>query len=247
MTDDPGTEPDVGLAIGLPKPSRLDSARELVSALAELDPTGVVPLGLGLINLFLPSALEKRTSEFHGLVARRLCELAQQVTELQGRVNERLAVAALSEGTLAAFRSGTEEHLQYLANATAAALTTQDERQHDRAMILLRIAGNLTASHIRLLRMYANPSEVASEVGVEFEWRLDQHGRYDLEQVPAALDPDLCAEPPMLHALFAELEHSGLVGDEGLERIIDGGGVVEPLPEVVTSLGRELLTFVSKA
>lgn len=75
-----------------------------------------------------------------------------------GRIDDRLATAALAQGTLASARSAADEHLRSLATATALAMVSSDELGADHAMLLLRIAGDISSTHIRVLDMYANPS-----------------------------------------------------------------------------------------
>ena len=58
-----------------------------------------------------------------------ICELRHEVS----RLDDSAAASALAEGTLAAAPSASEEHLQYLADATARAMTTADERGDEHA------------------------------------------------------------------------------------------------------------------
>jgi hypothetical protein len=224
-----------------PAPSRVDTVREVVAALAELDPTGITSAAAGLLNAFLRSGLERRTQEFH----ERVAESISQLGVMTGDLNERLAVAALAQGTLSAARSASEPHLEYLANATARTMSTSDERAADHAMLLLRIAGDISATHVRLLTMYADPHAVAATIGRDFEWVRDDHGMYPMMQVPESLDPELAADASFVRALFQDLVRLGLVGDDSMEQVIDGGSGDEPPPEVVNTLGLELLAFVA--
>lgn len=229
-----------------PGRSRFDTAGALVAAIAELDPTGIASAGVGLLNHFLSLGLEKRRQEFFEIVAQSISELKRDVNEFKRNLNERLAVAALAQGTLSAAISATDQHLRYLANATARAMSTADEREADHAMLLLRIAGDISATHVWLLEMYADPHAVAAQIGKEFEWARDKSGRYPLMQVPETLDPGLAADASFMRALFQDLERLGLVGgdDDLMERVIDGGSLDEP-PDEVTRLGLELLAFVA--
>lgn len=194
---------------------------------------------MGLLNQLLSRGVERRTQEFYERVAQSISQLTERTRDL----NERLAIAALAQGALSATRSATESHLEYLANATARAMTTPDEREADHAMLLLRIAGDISASHVRLLEMYADPHAVAAKRGKDFEWVRDKHGVYPLMQVPESLDPELAANATFVSALFQDLERLGLVGGEGMERVIDGGN--DSPPDEVTTLGLELLAFVA--
>ena len=232
--------------IVVPTPSRVDTARSLLAALIELDPTGITSAGVGLINVFLPTALERRRRQFHEQVAISLSHLTEATDDLRRDVNECLALAALAQGTLSAARSASRKHLEYLANATARAFLTRDERSADHAMLLLRIAGDISATHVLLLEMYADPHAFAERAGKSFEWALDKHGQYPLKQVVAALDPELAVDDGFVSALFRDLERLGLVGDEvAMDRVIDGGGITEPPPEPVTKLGAEVLAFIA--
>jgi hypothetical protein len=226
----------------LPTRSKVDTARAVVAALVELDPSGIASAGAALLKQFLPTALERRTQEFLKLVAQRISELTETTRDL----DERLAAATLAQGTLSAARSATEEHLEYLANATARAMLTSDEREADHAMLLLRIAGDISASHVRLLEMYADPQKFGAKIGKSFEWVQDKHGIYPLNQVPDSLDPEFAANPSFVRAVYGDLDRLGLIGDdsdESMDRVIDGGSG-DPPTNMVTTLGRELLAFV---
>jgi hypothetical protein len=195
-----------------------------------------------LVNHFLPTAFERRTQEFHELLARSIYQVRVAIRD----VNERLAVAPLVQGTLGAAPSVYEEHLEYLANATARAMTTSNEREADHAVLLLRIAGDISASHVRLLEMYADPYTFAAKIGTRFEWVRDEYGIYPLQQVPNSLDPELAANPSFARSLYGDLDRFGLVGDdsdESMDIVIDGGSG-DPPTNMVTTLGRELLAFV---
>jgi hypothetical protein len=195
-----------------------------------------------LLNQFLPLALERRIQEFHERVVQKI----YQLTDTTRVLDERLAEAALAQGALAAARSATEEHLEHLANATAHAMTTSDEREADHAMLLLRIAGDISASHVRLLEMYADPQDFAAKIGKTFEWVKDEHGIYPLDQVPDSLDPEFAANPSFVRALYGDLDRLGLIGDdsdESMDKVIDSGSG-DPPTNMVTTLGRELLAFV---
>jgi hypothetical protein len=196
-----------------------------------------------LFNYFLPTAFERRTQEFHELLAQSIYQLRAAIRD----VNERLALAALVQGTLSAARSATEEQLEYLANATARAMTTSDEREADHAMLLLRIAGDISASHVRLLGMYADPYKFAARIGKSFEWVRDEHGIYPLQQVPDSLDPEFAANPSFVRSLYGDLDRLGLLGDdsdESMDKVIDSGSGDPPI-NMVTTLGREVLAFVA--
>jgi hypothetical protein len=226
-----------------PSGTRVDSFRAVVTALAELVPYGIGSAGAALLNHFLPTALERRTREFYELVALSIYQLRAGIRD----VNERLAVAALVQGTLGAARSASEEHLEYLANATARAMTTSDEREADHAMLLLRIAGDISASHARLLEMYADPYKFAAKISKRFEWVRDEYGIYPLQQVPDSLDPEFAANPSFVRSLHGDLDRLGLLGDdsdESMDKVIDSGSG-DPPTNMVTTLGRAVLAFVA--
>jgi hypothetical protein len=227
--------------LAVPTRSGLDTARGVVNAIAELDPTGIASAGAGLIRNFLPTGFERRRQEFYERLAHSIYELRATTREL----NEGLAVAALAQGTLSAMRSASELHLEYLANATARAMATPEERDADHTMVLLRIAGDITATHIRLLQMYADPHEFAARVGKDFEWVRADDGTYPLMQVPESLDPELGADPSFVGALFGDLERLGLVGDDSMEQVIDPNPLFEPRTDMVSTLGLQLLAFVA--
>lgn len=150
--------------LAIPSSTRLGTFRDYIEAVAQASaPTAVAS---NLLRIWFPTALDKNTAEFQEKFAQRLAALARDISS----INERLAVAAMAQGCLSAARSATEEHLDYLANATARVMLSTSERD-TRGLILLRIAGDLSADHVRVMRMYADPAGAAAAAGVDLVWQ----------------------------------------------------------------------------
>lgn len=245
MSEPTRRDPVIGVPPAIPEPSGLDSVRTVIEAALQLVPFGV---GSAVVTLgeFLPRGLERQTKRFHEYLVRSLAALGETVDLLRRRLDEQLALAALAQGTLSAARSASDEHLRYLANATARAITTDESRSADHAMLLLRISGDLSASHIRLLDMYDDPEGFGTKVGAKFEWTVTD-GEYPLMQVPQKLDPELAKDEAFVHALYRDLERLNLLGDDDAMHVVFDGGSAGPVrpSDLSSTLGRELLAFVS--
>jgi hypothetical protein len=225
---------DSGDNLEVPIASIIDRTRDFVLSMAALDPTGIGEAALGLLDAFIPRALERRTRAFNLKVAARIAVLARRLDDVQ----EHMVTAAWSEGVLAAARSASPQHLEYLANASARAAATEDERDNDFAMVLLRLAGDLTATHIRVLGMYSDESALS-------RWIPEEGGRYRIRALIEAEDPALAADEEIVRAVLGDLERFGLTGDMAGIDFPDAGGSFEATPKVVGPLGHRLLAFIA--
>jgi len=225
----------------LPKPSAVDRLRDVAAAGAELDPTGISGAALAGLDIFWPRALERRRSRFFELVAERLEALGRDMDTLR----EDVAVGALAQGVLAAARSTSPEHLDYLATATARAMSA-DERDEARAMVLLRIAGDMSAAHVRLLRMYADPDAYGRAADQSVRWLTDEGGRLRLRSIVETFDPELAGDETLVAALLGDIERFGLTGGNVSTWAEDSafGSVGDPYKPVIEGLGVELLYFI---
>jgi hypothetical protein len=249
------TEPTSDHSLVAPDESFLDKVREVVAAFANLEPTGIAGALIDILNVWIPTEYEKRSREFQEAVVDAIRKLEARCDDW----DDRLALAAYSTGALAASRSASEEHLEYLAAATAHTMMNPDDVPRDSCIMILRLVGDLTATHIRVLLVYADPHGVAGRNGRAFTWTGDGEGQYPREQLFEA-DPDLTEQVEIAGQIASDLMRNGLVqGGMDFARAFERGlldidlgefpenSEVDPdnPPHGVTELGRQVIAFIS--
>ena len=103
-------------------------------------------------------AIEKRMDEFLNLLVAELDRHDGRIEDLERLVQRDLAISAGVAGVRAAARTSDEDKLRYLAAAVAR--VTVDpvwDARADFALLLLQIAADLTATHVRVLSRFASP------------------------------------------------------------------------------------------
>lgn len=236
-----------------PEPSRGDRVREVFEAISNVEPTGLLSGAVSLFNTLIPTEFERRSRQFHEELMRRLSVYDAWLQHL----DTQWASAVYATGVLASARSASEDHLSYLAGATANAMVNALDLPRDHCLLLLRLVGDLTGTHVRVLRVLADPMAVATDQGKEFTWQADSEGQYPRRQL-FALDDQLAQEPQLAEAIASDLLRLGLIHGAVdfatvFERgLLDGGEFAdlrrvdpENPPHGATTLGRQLLEFVS--
>jgi hypothetical protein len=248
------TEPTSDQNLAVPEESLLDKVRGVVAAATDLDPTGIASALIGVFDVWVPTEYRKRSREFQEAVVAAIQKLGARLDDW----DDRLALAAYSTGVLAASRSASEEHLEYLATATAHTMLNPDDVPRDSCIMILRLVGDLTATHIRVLLVYADPQGVARRSGATYTWTADSGGQYPREQLFEA-DPVLTEQVEIADQISSDLMRNGLVqGGMDFARAYERGVLdidlgefpenseVDPdkPPHGVTDLGKQVIAFI---
>lgn len=239
-----------------PKASRLDTARDIAAGVGAtaLAATGapagaVAATALAALNTLVPSVVERQSLRFAEKTAERIALLEADLRELR----EDMVAASLLQGAMAAARSASHTHLDYLANATARAATTEDEKDDDYAMMLLRLVGDVTATHIRVLQILDDPACALAAARRTGQWEYRSPDGFVYAELVDLVAPDLATDPTRVRAVLGDLERLGLFGedaDHSTVTVIDGGNASpddeRAMPKSATTmLGRALLEFVA--
>ncbi|WP_420451158.1 hypothetical protein [Ilumatobacter sp.] len=234
-------------ALALPTPSKVDTIRDVIVAAANLKSTGALAAVLGSLNEVIPRALDRRRAEFYDAVANKLLRVDGDL----GRLDERLALASLSTGVLAAARSACEEHHDHLASATAHAMVNPQDLSRDHCILILRLIGDLTAAHVHVLAVFSDPHGVAARHGGVSWWCRDAEGQYPRDRL-LSVDDDLAQDLSVARQIASDLGRMDLVGSDWagqFERgLVDAGtfpddGEPDPAspPHGATDLGKQVL------
>lgn len=165
-------------------------------------PAGAVAAtALAALNTLLPSVIERRSLHFAEKTVERIALLEVELRKLQ----QDMAAASLLQGAMAAARSASDAHLDYLANATARAATTEDEKDDDYAMMLLRLVGDVTATHIRVLQILDDPACALASARKTGQWQYRSPDGFVYAELVALVAPDLATDPTQLRAVLGDL------------------------------------------
>lgn len=209
------TPPDDLEKLDLPESSIPDSYRKVVLALAGAIPVAGSAASIIIEHYWKPTQ-EKRLERF-------IAVLQEELISIKGRVDiletlQRDVVQTVSfDVAAAAARTGDDAKHRYLASAVVAVMrdTSWDTRA-DLASILTRLAGELTATHVRVLDLLADPVNWQRRHNVTLELEPNTQGRINLRAVVVCAFPNLDNDASTLSAVLHDLESRGLLNVIGL-------------------------------
>ncbi len=211
---------------------------EIALKIAEAGISAIPFIGgpLAVLSEFLAEPYARRKQRW-------LEELAQLVSELQGRVeelskpleeNERFLTAVLHANQIA-MRAHQEDKLRALRNAVrnSALKSAPDD---DRQLMFLRFIDELTASHIRVLTVFDDPAAAVKATGREMR------AMGGLTLVIYHCVPELNGQGHFCEQLSRDLENRGLIAQgTKLNLMMTPQGMLTPR---TTDLGKQFLAFI---
>lgn len=192
------------------------------------------PLAGAGLDVLIPSLWRRR-------VDRLIAEIAARLDGIEAQMNDAAATSVAI--AMRAAVTSDDVKIEYLANAVANTVASE-QWKHDSAALLMRLVGDLTASHLRVLDLLADPSAWVErhdvllheiKVGDTYPWWASIEAAFDESGAPlhdAAL-------------ILGDLEALGLLTTVGSG---DHAGTDRPPefnPDVVSDLGRRLRLFVT--
>lgn len=144
---------------------------------------------------------------------------------------------AVAHATRSAAQTHDAEKRSALRNAVTNAALESDVRA-DQTAILLDLLDALTATHLRLLRIFSNPRAWYAATGTP-EPDLMMGGR---SRVVEDAYQDLARDPTLLTKVVKDLATHGLA-DLNLNVTMTGQGILEP---AINPLGQRLLSFITE-
>lgn len=209
-----------------------DGARSAALGAAGYVPI-VGPMLTELLDVAMPRIFERRVNTL-------LREVDARIGHLEV-VSDETAATVLAIAAQAAITSD-DEKIAYLADAVANA-ATGDEWVHDSAAILLRLVADLTATHLRVLDLLADPTAWITRTGVLLDERKVD-GVYRFGATIAAAFENAGSPIPDTELVLNDLAGHGLFLPE---TTADGDATRPPYfgPSNVSALGHRLRDFIT--
>lgn len=222
-----------------PKPSKADKAHAAAKALVETIP-GVGGSASVLLEAVIRPPLERRREKWFEEVAERLADLEQQDK------NFKLALLAGDEvfqtvflaASQAALRTHQAEKREALRNAVlnSAARNAPDE---DVQLMFINFVDAFTASHLRILDLFADPPGWAARNNTAFR----EHYMGGRSTILEEAFSELAGRRSIYDQWVRDLHTRGLLGVDSLHTTVSGPGMMQG---VVTDLGKQFLAYISR-
>ncbi|MQA78089.1 MAG: hypothetical protein GEV10_06365 [Streptosporangiales bacterium] len=185
------------------------------------------------------AAYEKRREQWQKDITEAVQDLLDQVDELTA---ESLAqntefLDALAHATASATATGQQDKLDALRNAVLNSALPSDLDSDTRAMFL-RYVRDFTPSHLRLLRLLANPLDWYASRGLAWP-NLSAGG---LSHIIERGIPELKGRRDLYDRLFADIAAAGFTNTGSLHGMMTGQGLTA---ERTTEMGNAFLAFVT--
>ena len=211
----------------MPTASGLDIAHAIVKAALASVPVAGGALA-ELMQMFIGPAVDKRREAWMRRVAAKLTTLLANGLRADRLQQDDRFISAVLQTTLIAQRTHNEEKLEALYNALWNIVTTQTP---DEALesIFLGYVDSFTEWHIRILRLYQQPSVNAAMV--------------ELDQIVETAYPELKGRPEIYDTVWQDLLQKGLVNMSSLHGSI--GQMTSITGRRSTPLGDRFLQFIS--
>lgn len=211
----------------VPAASGSDIAHAIVKAVLASVPVAGGALA-ELMQLFIGPAVDKRREAWMRRVAAKLTTLLANGLHADRLQHDDRFISAVLQTTLIAQRTHSEEKLEALNNALWNIVTTQTP---DEALesIFLGYVDSFTEWHIRILRLYQQPSVNAAMI--------------ELYQIVETAYPELKGRPEIYDTVWQDLLQKGLVNMSSLHGSI--GQMTSITGRRSTALGDRFLQFVS--
>jgi hypothetical protein len=214
-----------------PQPSHVDAAIEGIKA-----GLGGVP---GLLAAILKTPIEKRRDEWMWDVASKLIQLDNKVEgfSIQSLAKNEVFISTLLQAASAAQRTHVVEKRIALRNAVlrTALAPSFDETK---AEILVNLIDSITAWHIKILDLYANPEEWLARHGKGLDNRISSGSRAHVLELAY---PELTDQRTFYDPIVRDLYNKGLLRAESLHGMVTSRGMLDPL---CTEWGCELVLLV---
>jgi len=246
MTESDSSEdaPATSRQLQLPTDSKYGGAELLETAL--VGGAGLIPgvgslISAGIATIFRQEA-DKRTREWQELVVEAVNRIGDAVDDLESRVSGGAFYDAAYQATFIALSTASEDKRSMLANALVNAGITDDTdaRERDTRAVFIRFVGELTPSHIRLLRYFLAPE---TSLGWDAARKVEQKPSSTIWDGVHAAFPQWVGDQ-VTSLMVDDLRQRNLLGlsTNDLAKSMTGGGV---LTRRATGLGKHFLDFLS--
>ena len=211
-----------------PKPTRTDAIIE--GAKAGLSGP------FGILSALLKTPLEKRRDEWMRAVEEALLELQEKIAgfSIDSLAENELFVSTVVQAAVAALRTHVEEKRMALRNVVlnTAISPNLDETKIE---ILLGLLESLSAWHIKILDLFANPDDWAVRNTRPFPDSWYMGGRSEVLEFAY---PELTGKRDFYDPIVRDLNAKGLLSADSLHVMMTRNGMTQP---AVTYWGAELV------
>lgn len=214
-----------------PKPTRADAIIEGVKA-GFSGP-------LGILGAVLKTPLEKRRDEWMRAVEEALLELQEKVEgfSIEALADNELFVSTVVQAAVAAQRTHVEEKRIALRNVVVNTALSPD-LDETKVEILLGLIESLTAWHIKILDLFANPDDWAVKNNKPFPGSWYMGGRSDVLEFAYS---ELTGKRDFYDPIVRDLNTKGLLSTDSLHVTMTRNGMTQP---TITDWGAELVRLI---
>jgi hypothetical protein len=232
--------------VELPKEGLADTVKRITKGAAGLVPGG--SFAAQFVDAVWKTPYQKNMDAFLLDFARRVVALEGRVDDLGSRLQSPILVSLGIEAARSAGSTASDEKRTYLANAL---LNVMEDRswdgESDLADILLRLIGELTMTHIRILELLTDPEAWGRRHGVDFRSQLQatENGRWPIRGLISAAFPELSSATTGAALMDLESRHllRILYGFDHDASMVDLNELMAGFP---SELGLDLLRFIRR-
>ncbi len=214
-----------------PKPARKDAIVEGVKA--------GLSGPLGILGALLKSPLEKRRDEWMRAVEEALLEFQEKVEgfSIENLSENELFVSTVVQAATAAQRTHLQEKRAALRNAVLN-IALSPNLDDTKIEIVLGMIESMSVWHIRILDLFANPSEWALRNNKPFPGSWSTGGR---SRVLEFAYPELAGKRNFYDPIVRDLNTKGLLSTDSLHATMTREGTIQP---AVTEWGADLARLI---
>lgn len=191
-------------------------------------------------QLIFGPPIEKRRNEWMEDVAEAIRNLeAAGKTVAEDLASNPAFIDTMMQASQAAVRTSQQEKRKALRNAVVNS-ALPDAPDETRQQIFINFVDTLTAWHLRILRLFADPRAWYASVNRQPpQWHITG----SLSQLLTDAYPELRNEDRLCEKMWKDLYEAGLLNSSGFKTMMSGSGPLEPR---ATELGNQLLKFIAE-
>ena len=190
-----------------------------------------------LFSLLVTPPLEQRRNDWMTEIGKRLSELEKQseidFEELQGNS---LFIDTVLQTTQLALRSSEKEKLEYYKNALINTALGETPEQSE-IQIFLNLIGDFTVWHIKILKLFDNPTEWFRSHNLE----VPNIMRGGLSLILETAMPELKGRSEFYNLIWSDLSRAGLHDSGSFQGMITSSDL---MANRTTEFGKRFLLFI---
>lgn len=218
-----------------PETSGAEGAQAMIRAGVGMFPI-VGQLGAELVQELFNPIIKQRQREWQEQIAQGLRDLEDRGFTVEELLENDLFVDAVMQSATAAVQTSQVEKREALYNAMRnTVLPTAPKASWQR--VFLSYVESFTDWHIRILRLFDDPSRELQRLGVP-QWEPNS-----LADVLLRAYPELRDERPFYDYVWKDLNTRALINTPSMQTMMTGRGCLQ---QRTTQLGQQFLAFISE-